>query len=238
MTDTPIPAQPSETWSWELHPTVVGAPPIALLRERDGDTTDVLVATGDASQAWLEISEESMALIAALPATLARVQHLEDEVESLKAAVLRTALEANAEIDRLKKLLDRDQTGLAAALNRCRQVGKGYFWIALGEWGSYDYTEQTQKTLREEIGRCLEEIENTAVAALRESGTRAAAAFQPERDRLAVVEGLLAGYEREAPRLRARMEAAEAALADLRSKHGADAQNEREMWGDAGRPRG
>lgn len=100
-----------------------------------------------------------------------------------------------AEVERLKGLLNRDHTGLAAGLNRCRQIGRGYFWIALGEWGSYDYTERTEQTLRMEIGNCLEEIEQTAVTALRESGVRAHAAFRPERDRIAVVERLLAGCE-------------------------------------------
>ena len=89
-----------------------------------------------------------------------------------------TTEELRVEIVRLKNLIDRDRTGLADALNAVRRVARGYYWIALGEWGSYELDERTGKTLRKEVGMCLEEIERVAVDALRESGRRAGAAFR------------------------------------------------------------
>jgi len=101
------------------------------------------------------------------------------------------------EIERLKKLLDRDHTGLAAGLNAVRQIGRGYRWLGLGEWGSYDYTERTEETLRNEIRTCLDEIEAKALLALNESGVRAMAAFYPDRDRIASLEADLAAIRSE-----------------------------------------
>jgi hypothetical protein len=116
-----------------------------------------------------------------------------------------TVDEAQAEIARLKNLLDRDHTGLASALNDCRQAVRSWGWIPAGEWGCYEYPERTEENLRKEVGQAFDQIEQTALTALRESGMRAGAAFVPERDQLAVaiaiVERLLAvvdsvqGYE-------------------------------------------
>lgn len=104
-----------------------------------------------------------------------------EEVERLKKRLE----PLQAEIDRLKKLLDRDHTGLASALVSVRKAVGSYFWIPLGEWGSYEEHERTEKALRQEVGRCFDEIDKTAETALRESGTRSGAAFVPERDQLA-----------------------------------------------------
>ena len=92
-----------------------------------------------------------------------------------------TTEELRAEIARLKHLIDRDRTGLADALNAVRRVARGYYWIALGEWGSYKWHERTGKTLREEVKRCLDEIDTIVTDALRESGRRADAAFRKEK---------------------------------------------------------
>lgn len=93
-----------------------------------------------------------------------------------------------AERDRLKKLLDRDHTGLAAGLNAVRQACKSYGWIPSGEWGSYEWHERTEQAFREEIGRCFDEVERLALLALNESGLRANAAFHPEADKVAALE--------------------------------------------------
>jgi hypothetical protein len=97
-----------------------------------------------------------------------------------------------AEIDRLKKLLDRDHTGLAAALVSVQKTVRSWGWIADGEWGSYEYHERSEEALRQEVDRCFDEITKTAQSALRESGTRAGAAFVPERDQLAAAQAQIA----------------------------------------------
>lgn len=99
-----------------------------------------------------------------------------------------------AENQRLKKLLDRDHTGLASALSRVRELigtaaeHDGWAWIARGEWGPYDYTQRTPETLQQEIGNCFNEIEQVAETALRESGVRADAAFRPDADKFTAME--------------------------------------------------
>lgn len=81
------------------------------------------------------------------------------------------------EVERLKKLIALDRTGLAAALNRVRTLIRAWEWVGLGEWGSYSYEDHTAETLRRE----WQEFEGTALAviveALRASGQRADAAF-------------------------------------------------------------
>lgn len=101
-----------------------------------------------------------------------------DAIDSLEDEVARLT----AENERLKQLLDRDQTGLAAGLNAVRGVIGSYSWIPLGEWGSYEWHERTENTFRAEVGRCFEEAERLATEALRISGKRANAAFRPETD--------------------------------------------------------
>lgn len=85
-----------------------------------------------------------------------------------------------AEVERLKGLIDRDRTGLAASLNLVRRIAAGYFWIGAGEWGCYGSEERTEATLRDEVRRCLGEIEAVALDGLHASGDRALAAFRPE----------------------------------------------------------
>lgn len=82
------------------------------------------------------------------------------------------AIEADlkAEIERLRDVLHRDQTGLADGIDRIRKIVKGWAWIPLGEWACYDYTEQTAATLRIEFSNCLRQIEEVALAAMKASG--------------------------------------------------------------------
>ena len=91
-----------------------------------------------------------------------------------------SADDKDAEIARLKALIDRDRTGLANALNNVRQVILSYGWIPAGEWGSYEWDERTEEHFREEIGRCFFEAERIAVQALRDSGSLANEAFRLE----------------------------------------------------------
>jgi len=93
-------------------------------------------------------------------------------------AVLDAIPDADAEIERLRGLIDRDRTGLAAAFNAVQRIVKGYWWLAEGEWGSYDYTQHNEGTLRNEIRHCLEQISSQASEALKESGRRADSAFR------------------------------------------------------------
>src|SRR5574342_348092 len=54
------------------------------------------------------------------------------------AALEAEASEARKEVDRVRDLIVRDRTGLAAALNEVRRTLRGYDWIPSNEWGSYD----------------------------------------------------------------------------------------------------
>ena len=93
-------------------------------------------------------------------------------------AAIRRALAAEAEVERLRRLIERDRTGLAAALARVRRTVAGWAWLAApGEWGCYEYGQRTVATLRGEIGRCLAEIETEAIDALRSSGSLVSDAF-------------------------------------------------------------
>lgn len=78
-----------------------------------------------------------------------------------------------AEVERLKDVLHRDQTGLADGLADIRKAVKGWAWILTGEWGSYDYTQQTAETMRREFSNCLREIEVVAKESLTQSGNLA-----------------------------------------------------------------
>jgi len=88
----------------------------------------------------------------------------------------------DAEIARLRSLIDRDRTGLAQALVLCLGVVRSYGWMASeeGEWGCYGWDERTEKAFREEVDRAFDEIATTATDALRESGRRAFEAFHPD----------------------------------------------------------
>ena len=140
--------------------------------------------------------EADLALCEAEPKGLDSLQRWERELFCLARtgwpAAIRRALAAEAEVKRLKKLLDRDHTGLAAALVACRRVARSYGWIPDGEWGCYEYHERTEEALREEVGRAFAEIDSLSETALQESGTRAGAAFVPERDKLAAAEAEVA----------------------------------------------
>lgn len=100
------------------------------------------------------------------------------EVKAKAEEALAEVERAKADIAALRKLIDRDRTGLAAALNKVRGTLQSYSWLARGEWGSYTEDQQTTETMRQEFERCFEEVLKTAEDALTVSGTRANQAFQ------------------------------------------------------------
>jgi hypothetical protein len=83
-----------------------------------------------------------------------------------------------SEVVRLRDALNRDKTGLAAALVEVRSVAQGYRWIPDGEWGSHSWEEHTTETLRRETGWALGSIEDIARKALEASGTLATNAIR------------------------------------------------------------
>lgn len=79
----------------------------------------------------------------------------------------------NLEILKLsREAILRDHTGLADTINNMIVVVKGYDWITRGEWGSYDYTEQTVETLQQEVSNCFRELLLIGNRGLNESGNR------------------------------------------------------------------
>lgn len=98
------------------------------------------------------------------------------EVLERAKALAKRVEELQAEVERGKALIVRDRTGMASALNGIREIARGYRWIPEGELGSYTHAgcgegvELTETILREEIGRCLDEIRAVATGALAASG--------------------------------------------------------------------
>lgn len=65
-----------------------------------------------------------------------------------------------------------DNAALVEALvSVTRLVGspesRGYSWIPDGEWGSYEYEDQTVETLRQEVGACFQTIRQVISNAIR-----------------------------------------------------------------------
>lgn len=137
--------------------------PMCLKAERDEALKKAEAA--EARAAWVDRCKH-MELGAAIKAGMKQAEELR---------------EARTEIERLKKLIHKDQTGLAGALDTVRQIVRGYGWLADdGGWASYSYEEQTEETLRREMGAMYEEVLGTIKKAMRKSGYRATAAFHPE----------------------------------------------------------
>lgn len=105
---------------------------------------------------------DESAYIARAACTERYVRILETQARDLEAQV--------------KTVINTDRTGLAAGINRVREVLKGYSWIAEGHWGSYSDEQQTEATLRKEVGFLIQAAEREALTALVESGKRADAA--------------------------------------------------------------
>jgi cell division septum initiation protein DivIVA len=93
-------------------------------------------------------------------------------------ADLRTRLSAaEAEVERLKGLLHRDQTGLAAALVAAKTRARAGRWISEGR-GSYEWDDDGY---RKETGALVDDIVTLCEDALHASGNLANEAFHPAR---------------------------------------------------------
>lgn len=101
---------------------------------------------------------------------------------SVECDVLKAKLaESERERDAARELINRDRTGLANALAGVLKLVQGCSWIGNGEWGSYDYTQQTEATLRSEWSAFEDQSVALIRRALRESGYRADHAFHPSQ---------------------------------------------------------
>lgn len=105
----------------------------------------------------------------------------ERHLRNLLAWRTKEAEEAKAEATRLRTLIERDRTGLAAGLAEVRKIVGGYGWLAReDEWMSYEYHERSEKALRQEMADCIDQVEAAAMGALQASGKRVTEAFRPE----------------------------------------------------------
>lgn len=114
-------------------------------------------------------------------AALAEVERLRGNLDAATDAIGEQAAlrdVAEAEVERLKKAINIDRTGLAHALSRVRNTARGYGWIPSGEWGCYSYEEQTEETIRREVGYAFDQIESLCMSALKASGDLATLAVQ------------------------------------------------------------
>lgn len=89
-----------------------------------------------------------------------------------------------AENDRLTSLLDRDQSGLASAIEHMVKVAGSRAWIAEGR-GSYEWNDDDY---RKEAGWALQELIDIGKQAISDSGDRRIYAWTPDRDRIAHLE--------------------------------------------------
>jgi hypothetical protein len=114
----------------------------------------------------------------------AREEHFSRELAICKQELLSRLAARAEEVSRVRALINRDRTGLAAALVKVRDLVKGYWWLREEHgWASYEWQERTIETLRKEFGFALEAVDKVASEALSESGQLAFAAFHPELDR-------------------------------------------------------
>lgn len=110
---------------------------------------------------WCETRNEMNAKLAAAEARAERAEA--------------TVAELDAEVKRLKGLLDRDRTGLASALSRIDREVSGRMWVADSR-GCYEWDDDAYKA---EAGDALRTVQAIATEALRESGTVANEGFFP-----------------------------------------------------------
>lgn len=108
--------------------------------------------------------------------TLEHMQKTTSQYDRTCRVLAADLLRQRKEIERLRGLLHRDQTGLASALVDIKQLTRAYYWIVEGR-GSYRWDDDEYQ---QETARALDAIGNRATVALRESGNRADAAFHPE----------------------------------------------------------
>ncbi len=100
------------------------------------------------------------------------------EAQAARITLERERARSESEVKRLRALIDRDHTGLAAGLAAVAKVVDGYRWLPAGEWGSYSVEDHTQATLRKEIGWAFDSIREITGRHLGQSGELADAAFR------------------------------------------------------------
>jgi hypothetical protein len=103
-------------------------------------------------------------------------QELRTEKDDRVQQLLGTVDELRAEVARLRALLHRDQTGLAAALGDVVREAEARLWVVDGR-GSYEWDDERY---RKETGLALRAVIEVARTALGESGKLADSAFHPE----------------------------------------------------------
>ena len=91
--------------------------------------------------------------------------------------MIETVDELRAEVVRLRALIHRDQTGLAAALCDVVKEASARLWVVDGR-GAYAWDDDRY---RQETGLALRAVIEIAKRALGESGALADSAFHPER---------------------------------------------------------
>lgn len=108
-----------------------------------------------------------------------RLWWLRENADEVIPAAIRRAIAAEAECERLRKLIERDRTGLAAGLSQVLRECRSWRWLGNpDEWSCYEWDEQTCNNMRREMQWCLDAIEKAAEAALRASGDRVTEAFR------------------------------------------------------------
>jgi hypothetical protein len=86
-------------------------------------------------------------------------------------------LTLEAEVRRVRALIHRDRTGLAAAIDAMVKEAAGRLWVVEGR-GSYEWNDDRY---RKETGAALRAVIEIGKKALNESGNLADSAFHPER---------------------------------------------------------
>jgi hypothetical protein len=104
-------------------------------------------------------------------------EELRTEKDDRVQQLLGTVDELRVEVVRLRTLLNRDHTGLAAALVDVVREASARLWVTDGR-GSYEWDDDRY---RREAGRALRAVIEVAKTALGESGKLADSAFHPER---------------------------------------------------------
>jgi hypothetical protein len=105
-------------------------------------------------------------------------EDLRTEKDDRVQQLLATVDELRPEIVRLRTLLNRDHTGLAAALEDVVREASARLWVVDGR-GSYEWDDERY---RRETGLALRAVIEVARTALGESGKLADSAFHPERE--------------------------------------------------------
>lgn len=133
-----------------------GAPEVAALRSR-------LRLEENASDALSELLQRE----------IDRAEIAESRLAEARRALGDTA----TALERARDALNRDRTGLAAALDVIRDEVRSRHWMRheseggdAGSWGSYSWEQHTAATLRREIGWAFDAIAKHALGALHKSG--------------------------------------------------------------------